>query len=107
VDVIGMTNIPEAKLAREAEICYATIALSTDYDCWHEEEESVTVEMILETIKNNVAMARDIITTAAPKAGNECSCGCAEAMSYAVVTERGAIPEKTKEDLAVIFGKYL
>jgi len=107
VDVIGMTNIPEAKLAREAEICYATIALSTDYDCWHEEEESVTVEMILETIKNNVAMARDIITTAAPKAGNDCSCGCAEAMSYAVVTERGAIPEKTKEDLAIILGKYL
>jgi len=57
VDVIGMTNIPEAKLAREAGICYATIALSTDYDCWHEEEESVTVEMILETIKNNVSMA--------------------------------------------------
>jgi len=107
VDVIGMTNIPEAKLAREAEICYATIALSTDYDCWHEEEESVTVEMILETIKNNVAMARDIITTAAPKAGNECSCGCAEAMSYAVVTQRDAIPAETKEELAIIFGKYL
>ncbi len=107
VDVIGMTNIPEAKLAREAEICYATIALSTDYDCWHEEEESVTVEMILETIKNNVAMARDIITSAAPNAGNECSCGCAEAMRYAVVTERGAIPAGTKEDLAIIFGKYL
>ncbi len=107
VDVIGMTNIPEAKLAREAEICYATIALSTDYDCWHEEEQSVTVEMILETIKNNVSMARSIITTAAPDAGNECSCGCAEAMRYAALTERDAIPKKTKEDLSIILGKYL
>jgi len=107
VDVIGVTNIPEAKLAREAEICYATIALSTDYDCWHEEEESVTVEMILETIKNNVSMARSIITHAAPDAGNECSCGCAEAMRFAAVTQRNAIPEKTKEDLSIILGKYL
>jgi len=107
VDVIGMTNIPEAKLAREAGICYATIALSTDYDCWHEEEESVTVEMILETIKNNVATARDIIRHAAPGAGSECSCGCAEAMRYAAVTQRDAIPEETKEALSIIIGKYL
>ncbi len=108
VDVIGMTNIPEAKLAREAEICYATIALSTDYDCWHEEEESVTVEMILETISKNVAMARNIIIGAVKdKAFNERSCGCGQAMQYAAVTERDAIPEKTKEDLSIILGKYL
>ncbi len=108
VDVIGMTNIPEAKLAREAEICYATVALSTDYDCWHEEEESVTVEMILETIRNNVAMAREIITRAAPRAaGAECSCGCAEAMRYAAVTDKDAIPAETKEALSIIMGKYL
>ncbi len=108
VDVIGMTNIPEAKLAREAGMCYATVALSTDYDCWHEEEESVTVEMILETIRNNVAMAREIITRAAPRAsGAQCPCGCAEAMRYAAVTERDAIPEETKEALSIIMGKYL
>lgn len=107
VDVIGMTNIPEAKLAREAGICYATIALSTDYDCWHEEEESVTVEMILQTIKNNVATARDIISQAAPSAGNECACGCKDAMRYAVLTQRDAIPAETKEALSIILGKYL
>jgi len=107
VDVIGMTNIPEAKLAREAGICYATIALSTDYDCWHEEEESVTVEMILQTIKNNVATARDIISHAAPGAGNECACGCKDAMRYAAVTQRDAIPAETKEALSIILGKYL
>ena len=61
VDVIGMTNIPEAKLAREAEICYSTVALSTDYDCWHETEEDVTVEMILATLKKNVSLAKEII----------------------------------------------
>jgi len=108
VDVIGMTNIPEAKLAREAEICYATVALSTDYDCWHEEEESVTVEMILETIRRNVATAREIITRAAPvAAGGKRSCGCAEAMRYAAVTEKDAIPADTREALSIILGKYL
>ena len=108
VDVIGMTNIPEAKLAREAEICYATIALSTDYDCWHEEEESVTVEMILETISKNVAMAREIILRAVKSETFESrSCGCGSAMQYAAVTQREAIPEKTREDLSIILGKYL
>ncbi len=108
VDVIGMTNIPEAKLAREAEICYATIALSTDYDCWHEEEESVTVEMILETISKNVTMAREIIIGAVKdKAFEGRSCSCASAMQYAAVTQREAIPEKTRENLSIILGKYL
>ncbi|GMR04231.1 MAG: S-methyl-5'-thioadenosine phosphorylase [Thermodesulfobacteriota bacterium] len=107
VDVIGMTNIPEAKLAREAEICYATIALSTDYDCWHAEEESVTVEMILETLKKNVAMAKEIIRLAAPGVGEPRECKCATAMKYAVITDTSAIPEKAKEDLDLIIGKYL
>ncbi len=107
VDVIGMTNIPEAKLAREAEICYATIALSTDYDCWHTEEESVTVEMILETIRKNVAMARDIIKKAAPMVKGPRECGCATAMKYATITDKSAIPEETKKDLALLIGKYL
>jgi len=107
VDVIGMTNIPEAKLAREAEICYATVALSTDYDCWHESEESVTVEMILETIKKNVATAREIIKAAAPGIPGERDCRCAGALEFATLTEASAIPEKTRADLSLLLGKYL
>jgi 5'-methylthioadenosine phosphorylase len=107
VDVIGMTNIPEAKLAREAEICYATIALSTDYDCWHEEEESVTVDMILETLKSNVAMAKQIIKNAAPVIALPRGCKCPGALKYAIITDKEAIPEKAKEDLSLLLGKYL
>ncbi|MBI3753401.1 MAG: S-methyl-5'-thioadenosine phosphorylase [Deltaproteobacteria bacterium] len=106
VDVIGMTNIPEAKLAREAEICYATLALSTDYDCWHETEESVTVEMILDTLKRNVATAKEIIRAAALKIAGPRQCKCAAAMKYAVVTDRKKIPAKVKKDLKIILGKY-
>lgn len=106
VDVIGMTNIPEAKLAREAEICYATLALSTDYDCWHETEESVTVEMILDTLKKNVATAKAIIKEAVPKIASHRDCKCATAMKYAVVTDRKKIPVKAKKDLKIILGKY-
>ncbi|MDH4226557.1 MAG: S-methyl-5'-thioadenosine phosphorylase [Deltaproteobacteria bacterium] len=107
VDVIGMTNIPEAKLAREAEICYATIALSTDYDCWHETEESVTVDMILETIRKNVSTAKAIIGHAAKGIAHPRNCKCASAMKFATVTDKKAIPEKTKKDLDIILGKYL
>jgi len=107
VDVIGMTNIPESKLAREAEICYATVALSTDYDCWREGEESVTVDMILETLGNNVAMARSIIKTVIPMISERRECGCADAMEFALLTEKEAIPEKTRQDLDLIIGKYL
>lgn len=107
VDVIGMTNIPEAKLAREAEICYATIALSTDYDCWHEEEESVTVDMILETLKSNVAMAKRIIKNAAPVIALPRGCKCPSALKHAIITDKEAIPETAKEDLSLLLGKYL
>jgi len=107
VDVIGMTNIPEAKLAREAEICYATVALSTDYDCWHTTEESVTVDMILETLKNNVMMAKEIIKNAAPAIQAKRECRCASAMKFATITDRKAIPESAKEDLSLLLGKYL
>ncbi len=107
VDVIGMTNIPEAKLAREAEICYSTIALSTDYDCWHETEESVTVEAILATIGKNVAAAREIIKEAVKSVGGERECSCASAAQYAVITDRALIPEETKKNLNLIIGKYL
>lgn len=107
VDVIGMTNIPEAKLAREAEICYATVALSTDYDCWHSTEEPVTVEMILSTLKKNVSVAKDIIRNAVSMVPRGRACKCATALKYAVVTDVKKIPEKTKKDLALFFGKYL
>jgi 5'-methylthioadenosine phosphorylase len=107
VDVIGMTNIPESKLAREAEICYATVALSTDYDCWRESEESVTVDMILETLGNNVSMARNIIQTVVPMIGAERECGCATALEFALLTEKDAIPEQTRKDLDLLIGKYL
>lgn len=107
VDVIGMTNIPEAKLAREAEICYTTIALSTDYDCWHTTEQSVTIEMIIATLKANVAMARQIIKNAVPMIAAERSCKCAHAMRFATITDRKKIPAKTKKDLSLILGKYI
>lgn len=110
VDVIGMTNIPEAKLAREAEICYATVALSTDYDCWHTSEESVTVEMILNTLKANVETAKRIIKNAAPligAMGGERKCKCASALKYAVLTDKRKIPAKTKKNLSLLTGKYL
>lgn len=107
VDIIGMTNIPESKLAREAEICYATIALSTDYDCWHEEEEDVTVEAILEIIRNNVAMAKSIIVESAKSLGGKADCKCDSAMEGAILTDRAKIPAKAKDDLKIIMGKYL
>lgn len=106
-DIIGMTNVPESKLAREAEICYATIALSTDYDCWHEEEEDVTVEAILEIIKNNVEMAKSIIKTAAKRVVEERTCPCANALKNGIMTDSSVIPDKTKQDLDIIIGKYI
>ncbi|MEE9614679.1 MAG: MTAP family purine nucleoside phosphorylase, partial [Thermodesulfobacteriota bacterium] len=107
VDVIGMTNMPEAKLAREAEICYATLALSTDYDCWHESEESVTVEMIIATLKKNVSTARSIIKEAVPALAATSGCGCADALKCAVITDPKAIPDKARKDLDLLIGKYL
>jgi 5'-methylthioadenosine phosphorylase len=106
VDVIGMTNIPEAKLAREAEICYATLALSTDYDCWHEAEESVTVEMILDTLNRNVETARSIIKEAIKLISDTRSCKCATAIKHAIITDRKTIPAKTKKELKILFSKY-
>ena len=105
--VIGMTNLTEAKLAREAEICYGIIALSTDYDCWHEGHDDVTVEAIIQIIHQNVAMAKNNIRHPVGKIAGERSCACATAMQYAVITDRQAIPAKTREDLAILVGKYL
>jgi 5'-methylthioadenosine phosphorylase len=105
--VIGMTNLTEAKLAREAEICYGIIALSTDYDCWHNSHEDVTVEAIIKIIHQNVAMAKNIIRHAVGNIAAGRSCPCATAMQYAVITDRKVIPEKAREDLALLVGKYL
>ncbi len=107
VDVIGMTNIPEAKLAREAEICYATLALATDYDCWHETEESVSVEAILKIMHQNVENAKEAIRHTALNVQQKGLCSCQEALKYAIVTVPEAVPEDTKKDLEPIIGKYI
>ena len=107
VDVIGMTNLQEAKLAREAEICYATIALSTDYDCWHDSHEDVTIGAVLEVLRNNVETAKKMIRWALRRIPAERKCGCRSALQHAILTDRKLIPEETKKKLEVIAGKYL
>jgi 5'-methylthioadenosine phosphorylase len=107
VDVIGMTNIPEAKLAREAEICYATMALATDYDCWHETEEDVSVEAILAIMHKNVENAKQAIAWSAGNMGEKAPCTCSEALKFAIVTDPAYIPDETKKDLEPIIGKYI
>ena len=107
VDVIGMTNIPEAKLAREAEICYSTVALATDYDCWHETEEDVSVEAILQIMHQNVEVARKVIRRAVDRIESRQQCTCGQTLMYAIITDKKAIPEKIKKDLEPIIGKYL
>jgi 5'-methylthioadenosine phosphorylase len=107
VSVIGMTNIPEAKLAREAEICYGVIALATDYDCWHESHDDVSVEAILAIIRQNVTAAKNIIRQAVGAIATERSCHCASALKYAIITDRKAIPTEARERLAIIVGNNL
>lgn len=107
VDVIGMTNATEAKLAREAELCYSTIALATDYDCWHHSEEAVTVEAVLEVMKHNIETSRAMIREAVRILPADESCACHEALNNAIMTPAKLIPAKTKKDLAPIIGKYL
>jgi 5'-methylthioadenosine phosphorylase len=107
VDIIGMTNIPEARLAREAEICYATVALATDYDCWHEDHDDVDIESILEIIHSNVSMARNIISAAAGKVAAGRSCNCGQALEFAIMTDHSRIPEETRGNLEPLIGKYL
>ncbi|MBE0599117.1 MAG: S-methyl-5'-thioadenosine phosphorylase [Desulfuromonadales bacterium] len=106
VDVIGMTNIPEARLAREAEICYGTVALATDYDCWHQDHDEVSVEAVIAIIQQNVATARGIIKAAAVGMG-EPGCGCGSALQYAIMTSQEKIPVATREKLELLVGKYL
>jgi 5'-methylthioadenosine phosphorylase len=107
VDVIGMTNLPEAKLAREAELCYATMALVTDYDCWHEHEAAVTVEGILETLRKNIALAKRVLRTALTVAAEPRTCVCRRALESALVTAPSRIPASARKRLALLIGKYL
>ena len=107
-DVIGMTNATEAKLAREAEICYATVAMITDYDCWHPEHDSVTVAEIINNLNRNAANAQNVIHEAVRAMPAErAACRCASALAHAIVTERALIPAATRRRLAAIVGKYL
>jgi 5'-methylthioadenosine phosphorylase len=107
MDIIGMTNLQEAKLAREAEICYATIALVTDYDCWHPDHDSVTVEMVIANLTQNAKMAQEIIAGAVGMLPYARTCECASALKYALVTRPDAIPDHVKKELAPLVGKYL
>jgi 5'-methylthioadenosine phosphorylase len=107
VDIIGMTNMPEAKLAREAELCFATMALVTDYDCWHDSHESVTVEMILKTLRENVALAQRILRAAVPVAAEPRSCGCGQALANAIVTAPGRIPAAVRKRLGLLIGRRM
>ncbi len=107
MDIIGMTNLQEAKLAREAEICYATIALVTDYDCWHPDHDSVTVDMIIANLTQNAKTAEQIIAGAVAELPFERTCECASALKYALVTRPDAIPAQVRKDLAPIIGKYM
>ena len=105
--VIGMTNLTEAKLAREAEICYGVIALSTDYDCWHQAHADVSVEAIIAIINANVATAKLIIKRAVQRVAAGRGCGCGEALKYALISDTSVIPVETRENLELIIGKYL
>jgi 5'-methylthioadenosine phosphorylase len=106
-EVIGMTNLTEAKLAREAEICYATIAMITDYDCWHPEHESVTAAQIIATLAQNAENAQKVLRTAVRTLGTERTCNCGSALQHALVTDLKIAPKATKKRLAVILGKYI
>jgi 5'-methylthioadenosine phosphorylase len=107
VSVIGMTNLQEAKLAREAEICYATMALVTDYDCWHVSQEAVTVEMLIGYLKQNAGTARRVIASAIAKMPAVRACACGTALENAIITDRGAIAPDVRERLDLLVGKYL
>ena len=107
MDIIGMTNLQEAKLAREAEICYTTIALVTDYDCWHPDHDAVTVEMIIDNLMQNARTAQQVIANAVAKLPYERTCECASALKYALITRPDVIPDRVKKDLAPLVGKYL
>jgi 5'-methylthioadenosine phosphorylase len=107
MDVIGMTNLQEAKLAREAEICYATLALITDYDSWHPDHDSVTVDLVIANLVQNAVTAKKAIADAIGRIGGPRTCECATALASALMTQPDLVPEQTRQELAPIVGKYL
>jgi 5'-methylthioadenosine phosphorylase len=107
VDVIGMTNMPEAKLAREAELCYATMALATDYDCWHDTQEAVTVDAILATLRKNVALAKDILKRVVPSADGAPACACHCALDNAIVTAPTNISAAVRKKFGILTHRVL
>lgn len=107
VDVIGMTNMPEAKLAREAELCYATLALATDYDCWHETEEDVTIEAVLSVLRSNVEKSKRIVREVARRLPGRGTCGCGRALENALITDRSKISASARRRLSLLVGRYL
>jgi len=107
MDIVGMTNLQEAKLAREAEICYVTIALVTDYDCWHETHDSVSVEMIVNNLQQNSRNAQAIILKTVEELGDERKCNCGSALQYALITDKSVIPAEKRKQLDLIIGKYI
>ncbi len=106
MDVIGMTNLQEAKLAREAEICYVTIAMVTDYDCWHEEHDAVSVDQIIQNLTKNAENACKLVRHAVAAMPRARTCKCGSALKHAILTDRAAIPEPVKEKLRLLIGKY-
>ena len=106
MSVIGMTNMPEAKLAREAELCYATMALATDYDVWHEEHDAVSVEAVVANLNKNVATARVVLGRVLPRLGGPCGAGCPNALASAVITDPAAFPAATRKRLGILLDRY-
>jgi len=106
VSVIGMTNMPEAKLAREAELCYATLALATDYDVWHESHDAVTVEAVVANLRKNVATAKVVLRRVIPRVGKACRAGCGDALASAVITDPRLFPPRTRKRLGLLLDRY-
>jgi 5'-methylthioadenosine phosphorylase len=106
-DIIGMTGLPEAKLAREAEICYATLAFVTDFDCWYDMDETVTVEMIINNLRENISIAKKIVRKAVAMFPESRDCACTNALMNSIITAPERIPPQVKKDLAPIIGKYI
>jgi 5'-methylthioadenosine phosphorylase len=106
VSVIGMTNMPEAKLAREAELCYATLALATDYDVWHPEHDAVTVEAVVANLIKNVVTAKDVLRRVIPQVKDGCRGGCASALGQAIITSPKHFPPRTRRRLDLLLGRY-
>jgi 5'-methylthioadenosine phosphorylase len=102
-----MTNLPEAKLAREAELCYSTVALATDYDCWHETEEAVTVEAILTTLRQNVTLAKRLLRAALHAVADVKACGCQQALQHAIITSPDRMPASLRRKLALLMDRVV